>query len=73
VRTTNVPTIVRGVLFVPPSLLTTPVPLLSIDGRKVMELRPGANDLRMLAPGVYFVAERRRQNEVRASKVILTR
>jgi len=31
--------------------------LLDISGRKVMELRPGANDVRRLAPGVYFVRE----------------
>jgi len=29
--------------------------LLDISGRKVMDLRPGANDVRALAPGVYFV------------------
>jgi hypothetical protein len=29
--------------------------LLDISGRKVMELRPGANDVSDLAPGVYFV------------------
>jgi hypothetical protein len=29
--------------------------LLDISGRKVMGLRTGANDVRALAPGVYFV------------------
>jgi hypothetical protein len=29
--------------------------LLDITGRRVMELRPGENDVRHLAPGVYFV------------------
>jgi hypothetical protein len=29
--------------------------LLDVSGRKVMDLRPGANDVRALAPGVYFV------------------
>jgi hypothetical protein len=29
--------------------------LLDIGGRKVMELRPGANDVRMLPPGVYVI------------------
>jgi hypothetical protein len=29
--------------------------LLDISGRKVLALRPGANDVRALAPGVYFV------------------
>jgi DNA-binding beta-propeller fold protein YncE len=32
-----------------------PASLLDITGRKVMELLPGANDVRHLAPGVYFV------------------
>jgi YVTN family beta-propeller protein len=29
--------------------------LLDASGRKVMDLRPGANDVRALAPGVYFI------------------
>ncbi len=29
--------------------------LLDIGGRKLMDLKPGANDVRALAPGVYFV------------------
>jgi len=29
--------------------------LLDAAGRRVMELRPGANDVRHLSPGVYFV------------------
>jgi len=31
--------------------------LLDVSGRKVMDLKPGANDVRALAPGVYFVRE----------------
>ena len=31
--------------------------LLDISGRKVMELQPGENDIRHLAPGVFFVRE----------------
>ena len=46
------PTIVRGVLFLPPALLSPLASLLSIDGRKVMDLSAGANDVRALAPGV---------------------
>jgi hypothetical protein len=49
--------IVHGVLLLPPSLLSTPSSLLSVDGRTVLELKPGANDVRALAPGVYFVRE----------------
>jgi len=55
-------TIVRGVLFLPkmgtvPSG-TAPVfgpSLLDACGRCVMDLHPGANDVRALAPGVYFI------------------
>jgi hypothetical protein len=52
-------TIVRGVLFLPEAAsgkLQT-ASLLDISGRKVLDLRPGANDVRALAPGVYFVRE----------------
>jgi len=55
-------TVVRGVLFLP-KMGTVPsgtVPtfgptLLDISGRKVLDLHPGVNDVRALAPGVYFV------------------
>jgi len=30
---------------------------LDISGRSVLDLRPGANDVWALAPGVYFVRE----------------
>jgi len=33
------------------------VELLDIAGRRVMDLKPGANDVRALAPGVYFIRE----------------
>jgi len=50
-------TIVRGVLFLLPSHLTLHPSLFSLSGQKVMSLRPGANDVSGLAPGVYFVRE----------------
>ena len=62
-RTMNVrTTVLRGVLFLP-KMGTVPsgtVPifgpsLLDVSGRKVLNLSPGANDVRALAPGVYFV------------------
>ena len=60
VRTTRpLPTIVRGVLFLNGDCHRTgTVPkagLLDISGRKVLDLRPGANDVSGLATGVYFV------------------
>jgi hypothetical protein len=48
-------TIVRGILFLPSSLLSPHSSLLSIDGRKALDLVPGPNDVSRLAPGVYFV------------------
>jgi len=59
-------TVVRGVLFLPPSLLSPPSSLLSVDGRKVLDLHPGANDVRALAPGVYFVREAQAQAQAQA-------
>ena len=51
-------TIVRGALLLPPASgigRGASSVLLDISGRKVMDLKPGANDVRALAPGVYFV------------------
>jgi len=66
------PTIIRGVLYVSLSLLTVNSSLLSIDGRKVMDLRPGANDVRALAPGVYFVREAQAQAQA-VRKVVISK
>jgi hypothetical protein len=50
------------------------VSLLDISGRKVADLHPGANDVRALAPGVYFVrAVSRELSAVSCSKVVITR
>jgi hypothetical protein len=61
-RTMNIgPTIVRSVLFLPEAVgserSAAGASLLDISGRKVLDLRPGANDVRALAPGVYFVRD----------------
>ena len=57
VRTTNVPAVVRGILNLSYAIchLQSEVLLLDASGRRVMPLRPGANDVSHLAPGVYFV------------------
>jgi hypothetical protein len=48
--------------------------LLDISGRKVLALRPGANDVSRLSPGVYFVSERSAESSgQRATKVIIER
>jgi len=52
-------TVVRNVLFLverPDSSASTSS-LLDISGRDVLDLKPGANDVRSLPPGVYFVRE----------------
>ena len=54
------PTVVRGVLALPAASRHKPQPagcLLDVSGRKVLDLNPGPNDVRALAPGVYFVKE----------------
>ena len=67
-------TIVRGVLFLPPSLLSPRSFLLSVDGRKVLDLRPGPNDVSRLSPGVYFVRQASGVERAASSvtKVVLT-
>ena len=54
--------------------------LLDVGGRKVMELKSGANDVSHLAPGVYFVREALVQAQARArgkpravQKIVLTK
>jgi len=44
--------------------------LLDITGRRVADLHPGANDIRHLAPGVYFV---RREGNKMTTKVVIQR
>ncbi len=47
-------TVVRGVLYLP-GLVTHHSSLITSDGRRVMTLHHGPNDVSRLAPGVYFV------------------
>jgi photosystem II stability/assembly factor-like uncharacterized protein len=56
-RTAKAATIVRGSLFLANSARSGPSRLLDAAGRRMVMLRPGANDVRALAPGVYFVRE----------------
>jgi hypothetical protein len=73
VRMTKLPTLVRGVLLLPVSPFTIHTSLFDMTGRQVMALRPGANDVSGLAPGVYFVAVGGQRSAVSVSKVVLTR
>jgi hypothetical protein len=52
-------TVVRGVLFLVAKGdgRMASRKLLDISGRKVLDLRPGPNDVWTLAPGVYFIRE----------------
>ena len=79
VRRADLPSIVRGVLYVPERTRTSSSTscLLDISGRRVTNLRPGPNDVRALAPGVYFVQQKgsrgRGFGDSRVPKVIVTR
>jgi len=69
------PTIVSGVLNLRPTIsgLRSQPKLLDAGGRVVMELRPGDNDVRGLAPGVYFVRTAQAQAQAQAAprKIVL--
>jgi len=68
-------TVVCGVLFLPEATSRKPqaASLLDVSGRKVLDLRPGANDVRGLAAGVYFVRIAQAQAQAQTvRKVVLT-
>ncbi len=76
---TPIATVVRGILFLPASGGEHPASslLLDITGKKVLDLKPGANDIRHLSPGVYFIRggsgiEKTRFGE-RSRKVVITK
>ena len=68
VRTKTLQTIIRGVLMMEDRGPGTGdrAALLDIAGREVLDLRPGANDVSRLAPGVYFVREALAQAQAQA-------
>jgi parallel beta-helix repeat protein len=72
VRPAVLATIVRGVLRLQPSANSShqTAGLLDIGGRKVMDLEPGLNDIRQIAPGIYFV---RREENSTTTKVVVQR
>ncbi len=80
VQTTNRgPTVLRGILHLPLPLgveRRASSVLLDVSGRKVMDLHPGANDVRAMAPGVYFIREglgTRGEGLGKTRKVVVTR
>jgi hypothetical protein len=67
-------TVVRGVLLLAARASSSASCLLDVSGRKVLDLHPGANDVRGLSPGVYFVREAQAQTQTQAvHKVVVTR
>jgi hypothetical protein len=70
------PSIIRGVLRLPAASGFKPQTaswLFDINGRQVMALRPGANDVGRLSPGVYFVRQAQAETQAQATrKVVLT-
>jgi hypothetical protein len=67
-------TVIRGVLFLSErtSSSASTSCLLDISGREVLNLKPGANDVRALEPGVYFVRDAQAQAQA-VRKVVVTR
>ena len=66
--------VIRNVLDLPVSTRTSSTALFDMTGRQVADLRPGANDVSGLSPGVYFVREAQAQAQAQAvRKVIITR
>ncbi|MEO0071569.1 MAG: hypothetical protein ABIK39_05740 [candidate division WOR-3 bacterium] len=74
-RSRQTATIVRSTLFLSrkvSALSREPVLLLDITGRKVLDLKPGTNDIRHLSPGVYFIRTHSTfVNQQEAQKVIV--
>jgi hypothetical protein len=71
VRTTSLPTVLRDVLSLPGASSHKPQAagyLLDVEGRRVMELHSGANDVSRLTPGVFFVCE-----ASKVTKVVIAR
>ena len=66
VSQSSVPTFISNLLLLPESGMgeNQKAVLMDVTGRRVLDLKPGANDVRSLAPGVYFI-----RNQARNSKV----
>jgi hypothetical protein len=66
-------TIVRGILNLQSAIfnLQSEIVLLDASGRKVLDLRPGSNDVSALSPGVYFVRETQAQAQAQAVRKVI--
>jgi hypothetical protein len=68
--------VVGRVLKLPQGTKARAYQLMDISGRKVLDLHSGANDVRALAPGVYFIREGLRirgEGPGKTQKVVVTR
>jgi hypothetical protein len=67
------PTVIRGVLNLQSAIynLQSEIALLDIAGRQVMALHPGANDVRILSSGIYFV--RSEASAVLNRRIVITK
>jgi len=74
-QTRALPTVVRNVLYQGARPGSSSCCLLDISGRKVLDLHSGANDVRGLSPGVYFVREATsgQRSAANVRKVVVTR
>ncbi len=70
---TRPPTVVRHTLLLPTSQSDCRHTLFDLTGREVMELRPGDNDIRHVAPGVYFVRSADSGARPAVTKVVVQR
>ncbi|MEO0068089.1 MAG: hypothetical protein ABIK23_03025 [candidate division WOR-3 bacterium] len=69
------PTIIHNFLLLPSATSSdqsAPSVLLDITGRKVLDLKPGANDIRHLSPGVYFLM-RKKGTATESKKILIVR
>lgn len=65
-------TVIRGLLRLSLSPFTIRTSLFDMTGREVMPLRPGANNVSRLAPGVYFVHSTIANRQSQMARVVLT-
>jgi hypothetical protein len=66
-------TIARRILNLQPAIynLHSEIDLLDASGRRVLDLVPGANDVGVLSPGVYFVREAQAQAQAQATRKVI--
>jgi len=73
VSQSSVPTFISNLLLLPESGMgeNQKAVLMDVSGRRVLKLKPGANDVRFLSPGIYFVRNQARNSNV--TRVVIIR